>query len=272
MSNWLFLSKDGKDHYINMFANGSKGTLINLNDFDYYQNNDPIVIRGILKKKTIHKCWADRRDFYFMDTGYMGNHQSPQNPYGWKIYHRIVKNDLQHGDEIIERPGDRFSKLGVTINNWKQGGRKILIAKPDEKPMKFYGLELEQWLDDTIKTIKKYTDRPIVVRDRVKSRADRVITNTLKEALDDDVHCLVTFNSNSATESILHGIPAFVLAPSHAALPVASNDLTKIENPYYPDKDKVYKWACHLAYGQFHVTELKNGTAKKMLEEMYAGT
>ena len=268
MNNWIFLSKEGKDQYINMFAMGSGGRVINGDDFDYDNtNNDPIVIRGILKKKLMQKCWRDNRDFYFMDTGYFGNHQSAQNPYGWKYWHRIVKNDLQHGNEIIERPGDRFAKLGVPIQNWKKGGRKILIAKPDEKPMKFYGFELEQWLEDTIATIKKYTDRPIVVRERVKSRTDRIITNTLKEALDDDVHCLVTFNSNAATESVLHGIPAFTLAPTHAASPVTSQDLSQIETPYYPDKDKVYAWACHLSYGQFHIKELKNGTAYKMLRD-----
>jgi hypothetical protein len=48
---------------------------------------------------------------------------------------------------------------------------------------------------------------------------------------------------------------------------VASTDLSKIETPYYPDMDKVFAWACHLAYGQFHVNELKDGGAKRMLEE-----
>jgi hypothetical protein len=268
MNNWIFLSKDGKDQYINMFALGSDGRVIDGDDFNYDdENNDPIVLRGILKKKLMQKCWRDNRDFYFMDTGYMGNHQSPLNPYGWKNWHRIVKNDLQHGNEIIARPDDRFAKLGVTINDWKRGGRSILIAKPDEKPMKFYGFDLEQWLEETIATIKQHTDRPIIVRERVKSRIDRVVTNTLKEALDDDVHCLVTFNSNSATESVLHGIPAFTLSPTHAASPVTSQDLSQIENPYYADKDKIYAWACHLSYGQFHIKELKNGTAYKMLRE-----
>jgi hypothetical protein len=267
MTNWIFLSKDGQDEYINMFALGANGRVINTDDFVYEHSRDPIVLRGILKKKIMQRCWFDNRDFYFMDTGYLGNQKSALNPMGWKYWHRIVKNDIQHGNTIIERPDDRFRKLGIPIHSWKKGGRKILIAAPDEKPCKFYNIDLEEWINDTIYTLKQYTDREIVVRQRVKSRSDRILTNTLKEALDDDVHALVTYNSNSATEAILYGYPAFTLAPTHAASPVSSQDLSQIETPYYPDKDKVYAWACHLAYGQYHIDELKNGAAWRMLNE-----
>jgi hypothetical protein len=89
----------------------------------------------------------------------------------------------------------------------------------------------------------------------------------LQQALDQDVFALVTFNSVAAVESIFHGIPAFTLAPANAASPVALQDLGLIESPYYADSDKLYAWACHLAYGQFHVSELRNGRAKIMLEQ-----
>lgn len=267
MNNWIFLSKDGQDEYVNMFAIGSGGRVINTDDFSYNDSEDPIVLRGILKKKIMQRCWLDGRDFYFMDTGYFGNHRYHMNPMGWKFYHRVVKNDLQHGREIKKRPSDRWEMLGIPFKPVRKHGSKILIAAPDEKPMKFYDIDREQWLTETIETIKKYTDREIVVRERVKSRADRVITNTLQEALADDVHCLVTFNSNAATESVLFGVPAITLSPTHAAMPVTGQDLSQIEKPYYPDRDKIYAWVCHLAYGQFHTNELKNGSAWRMLKD-----
>jgi hypothetical protein len=78
---------------------------------------------------------------------------------------------------------------------------------------------------------------------------------------------VVTFNSIAATESVLAGVPAFALAPSNAAIPVCNTDLSKIDNPWYPEQDQIYAWACHLAYGQFHNSELLDGTALRILQE-----
>ena len=264
----IFLSKEGEDPYINMFARGCKSPVVNTENFNYDDSNEPIVLRGILKKKIIHRCWDEGRTFYYMDTGYFGNETTNSNPNGWKYWHRIVKNNLQHG-EIITRPDDRFKHFNKKFQPWKKNGRKILIAKPDDKPMRFYDYDLDLWLKSTIETIKKYTDRPVEVRDRAAKRIDRVFHNTLQEALDDDVFALVTFNSVAATESIFHGIPAFTLAPANAASPVSLQDLSKINEPYYPDSDKLYSWACHLSYGQFHISELKTGKAKELLVEYY---
>lgn len=268
MTHWICLSKDGQDPFIQKFAHGCGVKPIDPEKFDYDESTDPIVLRGILKKKIIKRCWKDNRTFYYMDTGYFGNEISTKNPHGWKYWHRIVKNNLQH-DEIISRPSDRWESFKIPIRDWKKNGRKILIAKPDEKPMKFYNIDPDIWINDVVTQLKKFTDRPIEIRERAKNRIDRVAHNTLKEALDDDVFALVTFNSNAATESILYGIPVFTLAPSNAASPVGCKDLSQIENPYYPDKDKVYAWACHLAYGQFHTGEFTSGQAQKMLIELW---
>jgi hypothetical protein len=212
------------------------------------------------------QCWKDSRDFYYIDTGYFGNERTTTNPNGWKYWHRIVKNDLQHG-EIIPRPDDRFKQFNKKFAPWKKDGRKILVAAPDEKPCKFYGVTKDEWVKQTVETIKQHTDRPVEVRERAAKRIDRIANDTLQNALDNDVFALVTFNSVAAIESIFHGIPAFTLAPTNAASPVALQDLSQIDNPYYADHDKLYAWGCHLAYGQFHISELKSGSALTILKE-----
>lgn len=265
MNNWVYLSKNGTDEYINAMARADKTVPISTDDFIFESSQDPIILRGILKHKIMKRCQQEGRTFYYMDTGYFGNEASADNPQGWKYWHRIVKNDLQHND-IIKRPADRWESFKRKLSPWKKNGRKILVAKPDEKPCKYYGIDLEQWTQEVIQTIQQHTDRPIELRERAPKRIDRTVSNTLKQALDNDVYALVTFNSNAATEAIMYGYPAFVLAPSSAAKPVASSDLALIETPFYPDHDKLYEWVCHLAYGQFHTSEIKTGKAKAMLE------
>jgi hypothetical protein len=119
----------------------------------------------------------------------------------------------------------------------------------------------------TVATIKQYTDRPVEVRERAAKRIDRIANDTLQNALDNDVFALVTYNSVAAIESIFYGIPAFTMAPANAASPVALQDLSQIDKPYYADTDKLYAWGCHLAYGQFHIDELRSGSALTILKE-----
>jgi hypothetical protein len=262
--NWIFLSK-GNDEYVANFAHGCNSAVTDIANFDYTSGHDPVVVRGILKHKIMKQCRKDHRDFYYIDSGYFGNSPNPLNPHGWKVWHRIVKNDLQHTD-IVARPDDRWKKFNIELQPRKYGS-KIIVAAPDEKPCKFYGIDQQQWISETVETIKKYTDRPVVVRQRAPNRIDRIQSDPLSQVLQDDVHALVTFNSVAAVESVMLGVPAFTLAPANAAAPVASQDLDLIENPYWPNQDKLYAWACHLAYGQFHNTEMRNGTALKILKE-----
>ena len=251
----IFYSKDGKDEYINMLAHGCGQQPVADHEFDYDASNDPIVLRGILKHKIMKRCWEDNRDFYYVDTGSFGNSR-------WKQWHRIVKNNLQL-THVQPCPGDRWEKHGIKFQPWQQG-RNIVVAAPDEKPCKFYGIDLNHWIEQTVATIRQHTDRPVIVRQRAPKRIDRLTTDTLAAALT-DAHALVTFNSNAATESILLGVPVFTLAPN-AAGPVGLQDLSQIETPYYPDHDELYVWASSLAYGQVHVEEMKNGTALEIIK------
>ena len=250
----IFLSKNGQDQYINMFARGCGATPVA--DFDYNASQDPIVLRGILKHKLMKQCWQDGRTFYYMDTGYFGNGR-------WKTWHRITRNNLVQA-KILDVPGDRWERHNIKFRPWRRG-REIVVATPDEKPCKFYGIDLETWITETVDKIKQHTDRPVVVRRRAPLRIDRIQNDTLEQALQ-DAHALVTFNSNAAVESVLMGVPVFTLAPN-AAEPVGLQDLSQIEAPYYPEQDKLYAWASSLAYSQFHNTELANGSALKILQD-----
>jgi len=220
-------------------------------------NNSPVVIRGIAKRKQIHTCWETKRDFYYVDTGYFGNGKR-------KLYHRITKNHLQNIYPIINRPRDRLMAAGYQPHKFSRGSN-ILICPPSAKVMKFYDLDLDQWMEETLLELKQHTDRNIVIRLK-QPREVRTHTNTLEDALSKDVHCLITFNSIAATEALLLGKPAITLGPNAAHF-LCKHSLADVEDLYVPTLDEVEEWAANLAYSQFTELEMRNGYAWSILNE-----
>jgi hypothetical protein len=230
---------------------------------NFAETNKPLVVRGVIKKDSVQACTASNRDFYYIDTGYLGNFPSIGNPGGKKLWHRVVKNENQHS-VLRECPPDRWQALvkqdpSLEWNGWKNQKKKILLVMPNPKACRYYDHDYDTWVAETQAKIKEHTDLPIEVRIK-GSRSERNLGYTIYDALDSGVHATVAFNSIAAVESVLHGIPAFVSVPC-AASPLASSDLSKIMTPYYPDVELIKKQCYSLAYGQFTMEEIENGTA-----------
>jgi hypothetical protein len=236
----------------------------------------PSIFRGVVKRKYIQQHWQDKKDFYYMDTGYFGNFQSSGNPSGKKLFHRIVKNDLQK-HWLEKYPSDRWQEIckidsRYQWKGWKKQGNKILIIVPNRKSCVFYGYDTDPyvngekpWLTKTIETIKKYTDMEIVIREK-GSRSERH-HHSIFDALDEGVFATVAFNSIAALESVVYGVPSFVTVPC-AASPLASTDLSQIATPFYPLEPLITQHCSSLAYGQFTHEEIANGTAWRILKKL----
>lgn len=244
-----------------------------MSSYDYKRAKDtvtdPILIRGISTGNYAKYAREHGRDYYFMETGYLGNYRSENNTTGRKIYHRIEKNDMQQ-NRIMDVPNDRWTALcnfnpTLAYRGWrKKTGSKILLIMSTEKPFEYYGDNKDAWVAQTIATIKANSDREIVVREKA-GRAERT-NDTIYDALNDDIWAVVTYNSVAAVEAIQSGIPAFSMAPTAASV-VSSTDLTQIETPPRPNKELIQRWLWSLAYGQFSVTELLTGEAWKLVQE-----
>lgn len=218
----------------------------------------PLVIRGLSSdsQSAIKYCQANSIDFYSVDTGYI-------QPGTRKDYHRVTKNNLQNLDAIKDRPVDRLKKLNWSYREPHNDG-KILICPPSEKVMKFYNVNLEEWLESTVDQIKLQTNRPIQIRNK-PIRLDRVTTDTIWKALT-DTYCLVTYNSIAATEAILYSVPAITLAPNAAAT-ICNTDIESINNLTIPTKNEIVRFAAHLSYCQFTMAEIKSGMAWSIVNE-----
>lgn len=243
------------DPYLRSFITGSGGQL---STWEKHSNEmTPVVLRGVVRRKEMAACIAAGRVFYYIDTGYFGNGRK-------KTYHRITRNNVQNIGPIIDRPGDRLGATGVQFRKFR-GGTNILVAPPSQKLLNLYDIVLEDWLEHVQTEIKKYTDRPVILRAK-QGRSTRVTTDTMEMALDQDVHCLVTYSSIAAGEALLLGKPAITLGPNAAAV-LCSQTLAAIENPRIPTLDEVDAWARHMAYCQFTEAEMRDGTAWRILNE-----
>jgi hypothetical protein len=249
------------DPIVDNFIIGADGVIGMSKDTGTVPVETPAVIRGIAKRKVINRCKEEGRDWYYIDTGYFGNGKT-------KLYHRVTRNNMQYTGKIYEDcPDDRFVKTGITLTKHRPGS-KILICPPSQKAMNFWNMDLQDWLKITVDDIKKYTDREIVIREKA-SRHERVNTDTMEMALSKDIHCMVTFNSIAAVESLIYGKPVFTMGPegTNAAEPLSNKDLSKIDTPVMPGMDEIRNLLCNLAYQQFTVHEMRSGYAWEQLNK-----
>ena len=142
----------------------------------------------------------------------------------------------------------------------------MILSVLREKACKYQNIKRDNWVNSTIDTLKQYTDREIIIRDKGK-RHERVGEGSVpKFLIKEKIYATVTYQSIAAIESVCVGIPAFTMEKT-AADSVTSQDLSKIESPFYPSRDQVHKWQHWLAYCQYHISELGSGQAVQIMKE-----
>jgi hypothetical protein len=160
-----------------------------------------------------------------------------------------------------------LDRLQVDTTRISRGGG-ILIVPPDAKQASHFDIgDVDIWLADTVTRIQDLTDRPIQIRHRPASRTTRMASDTLVQALAQDINVVVTFISNSGVEAVLHDIPVISLGPS-ACVKVSPWGLDRIDA--VPDIDAEVKeaWMRHLSYCQFTQHEMRLGQAWQILNQV----
>jgi len=209
-----------------------------------------MIFSGITNMAPIDQARRYGLDYWYIDTGYLGNHKR-------KSYLRICKNSIHASGAITARPRDRLDRLQVDTTQIARGN-SVLIIPPDTKQADHFDIgNVDTWLADTVTRIQDLTDRPIQIRHRPASRTTRMASDTLVQALTQDINVVVTFISNSGVEAVLHDIPVISLGPSAC--------LDQIDA--VPDIDTEVKeaWMRHLSYCQFTEHEMRTGQAWKIL-------
>ena len=166
--------------------------------------------------------------------------------------------------------------LGLELKDYRTSGNHILLLLQRNGGWSMGTLDVQDWANKVINTLRKFTDRPIVIRlhpgdktsqEIVKTNnpkckivfSKNVFLSTNKNLIDDLKNCwaAINYNSSPVVGAAIEGYPIFVLDPSKSqCLEIANTDLSAIENPMLPNRQK---WIERLSMFHWNFDELKSG-------------
>lgn len=215
-------------------------------------DGEPIAVWGqiYLIERVLPKAIEQKRPFWHVDNGY---YMPAAREAARTGYHRVCYRGMSPVF-LKDAPAPRCEALRPRLKSWRKWGEHILIALPGEEYGRAMGLNMRDWIRDSVSSVRKHTDRPITLRDR---KSDKPLA--------DDLHncwALVTHSSNVAVDAVLAGIPVFV-APTNPAAPVGNLDIAQINTPKMFDRSF---WWRSLMFQQFTRAEMYSGLAYRHLQ------
>ena len=214
----------------------------------------------------IAECERKGEEWWYVDNGYI-TQQITRYPepiihdYD-KTYFRICKGNI-HTTKLKECDNKR---LDTEFKGW-QSGENILVC-PSSPTVTFHinGISQEEWINKTINEIKKYTDRPIKIRNKPRPGNEWWNTNILDDLK--GTHCLVTNMSLAAVDAIINGVPC-ITDKKNVANFVSNQEINykSLNYPFKPDNKEINKWMRMLTHNQFTIREIEDGIAFKVLQE-----
>ena len=231
---------------------------------DEYEPSDLAVVMGVYKKHVprsykrghvIAEQHKRKLDVLVVETGFLNRGEGRTNHYAVGLNGLNGRGDYKNANS----PPDRREKLGVKLEPWKEGHHVLLCGQvPWDASVDF--TNHREWLEKTARAINLHTARPVIFRPHPKCKMAPIAgtvysTRPLSQDLD-DCHAVVTFNSNTAVEAVIQGIPVFAADVGSMAMPVANADLKRVEEPLKPDREQ---WLNDLCYAQWTPDEMKEG-------------
>ena len=198
----------------------------------------------------------------------------------WKLGLNGINRDAYFGPD--NNNDDRHRLLGLSLTPWRTSGEFILICGQHDKSLQWQKMpSMSKWVANTINEIRKYTDRPIILRPHPRcplhhiehefKNVRRQVPEKLNGTYDDfdmsfdNIHATVSWSSNPGIHSILNGVAAFV-GTSSLAYDVG-NDIDfmhDIEAPLMPNRQQ---WLNDYAHTEWTVQEISQGIPLNLLTD-----
>ena len=246
------------DRIFAAMCKGFPNTSINTTPFDL------AVLWGLIGNN-VTRIKHGEKPFIFCDMPYHGRLDSSKNltdrDYDrsyWRMCFGDIHNNTQH-----DLPNDRFKEWGIELSPYREGKYILICPSSESVTMLLHGVTVSQWIESTRKSIQQHTTKP--VRVRMKPRAKGTSgpaavsgnTKTIEQELE-DTHALVTSASLTAVDALKAGVPVFATSDSCPAAWCTNRDFSLLDNPNKYDRTRLFN---NLAYKQFTIEELRNGTA-----------
>ena len=198
----------------------------------------------------------------------------------WKMAINGINRDADFANQIYD--DKRWQLFDLELKPWQQTGNVIVICGQHHNSEQWKGLpKLNSWVEQQIKIIRKYCDKPIVVRphprnpfnfDEKKYPHVRVNLPKRDHSTYDDTDfkkilrstwAVVNHSSNPAIEAVINGIPVFV-SESSLCHDVGNTNVADILHPAMPARQN---WANRLAYCEWTTEEIGQGLPWKRIRE-----
>lgn len=162
-------------------------------------------------------------------------------------------------------PDDRWLALGIKLKQWKRRSGPVLVCGQVPWDASVQHHDHIAWCRETMAELTRrgydavFRPHPVALKRGGAFEVDgrvsenRFIKHDLAEA-----SAVVTFNSNSAVDSVISGIPAIAMDIGSMAWSVAGHSLGDLDNLPMPDRKQ---WVNSIAYAQWTVDELRDGAA-----------
>lgn len=234
----------------NNFAIGCNGEKTKIDDY-IFNKNDTIASYGILRGTG--EIFKKSHNFYYIDHGYLGASKRSFSKGSTVIedydgYFRVVHNDY-FGFKNTNSDNKRLEKLNLKFKKQRTYGEYIILSEPSKHIASFFNLN--NWVEETISKIKKYTDRKIFLH----NKSSPIPLDLLLEK----AWAFVSFQSTAGFKSMLKGVPAYFTYKSLEYL----NPLEKIEFGNIN-----YNVFTSLSYNQWTLKEFNSGEAWEYISKI----
>lgn len=263
-----FIDKFGEQNILNHYKNAPNKNFVKGTGL-YIDNNAQLVRRKnysdtqencLLRNTTGNeKIIVDKLDkslpFWFIDSGYTNFIENN------KKWHRLVCNHIHFGGEFLP-PVDRLDSFKVFPKKWRNSGDRILIIEPGPFAASILHFDIASWKRNVEEELRQYTDKKIIFREKTPKKQRAPL---YKHLCDEDYYCVISINSNAATEAVWAGIPIITL-DKHITNSISRNKLSDINNLVRPH---LANWLTMLSYSQFTYDELINGVAVDIIRKYH---